>query len=293
MRSYSVFQRWSSQEHKTWQFEIYKKYNKELTDMLIAFKASKKFTYKQLTVLGGTFPASADDYFNFDDPTHVGNFKTIKDWSNTYNNLSKWIYLNALVAITSNFELYLSSIIKLSLDSDPGLIVGDSQAIDGMKLKKHNKNKINYDQYVIGCVKGTWDSRLKNLENLFNTKFEIISNNLSQLEHMRSTRNDIAHAFGRSLKETENHEVLNPLALPNMTFEKLLNYQIILFKITETIDSYLLKNHIGQYQIVLYYYLWLQKNKRSNNFRKDLGRFRNRATKKEYVKDLKEYYSNL
>ena len=273
--------------------------------MLISFNASQSYTYKTLTACGANFSLNADNYFNFKDHTHVGTFKTLGDWSNTHNEFSKWIYLNALVSLTSNFEIYLSSIIKISLDSDPGTIIGASKSVDGMLLKKYKNHKIDHAVYVTGCVKGTWLSRINTLEKTFNTNFPIIRNNLKHLERIRNVRNNVAHAFGRSIKDTENYEVVNNYALPRMTFERLIKYQSLIFKIVETIDEYLLKNHIGQYQLILYYHLWkIEKRKSysfnslqiqtfSADFKKDLGHYRKIATKKIFAKDLVSYYENL
>lgn len=307
MRSYTKFDRWISQEHRSWQFEIFRQYNKELTNMLISFNASQNYTYSTLPKNGATFEAKADDYFNFKDHRHIGTFKTIQEWSDTHNELSKWIYLNALVSLTSNFEVYLSSIIKISLDSDPGVTIGASQQIDGMFLKKYDKHKLEHEQYVIGCVKGTWLHRLTNLEKIFNSDFSIIRNNLSHLEKLRNTRNNVAHAFGRSLKDIENYEIVNSYNLPRMTYERLIKYQSLIFKIVETLDEYLLKNHIGQYQLLLYYSQWrtkkypnynfkfnsLQIEYYGSNFRKDFGRYRQIATTKDFVRKLINYYESL
>ncbi len=305
MRSYTKFERWVSQEHRSWQFEIFRQYNKELTTMLISFNASQSYTYKTLTASGANFSLKADDYFNFKDHRHVGTFKTLGDWSNTHNEFSTWTYLNALVSLTSNLEIYLSSIIKISLDSDPGTIIGASKSVDGMLLKKHKKHKIDHNEYVTGCVKGTWLSRINNLEKIFNTNFPIIRNNLKHLERIRNTRNNVAHAFGRSIKDTENYEVVNNYALPRMTFERLIKYQILIFKIVETIDEYLLKNHIGQYQLILFYHLWKIEKKKtfpfnnlqiqyfSRDFQKDLGQYRKISTKKKFASDLVAYYEYL
>lgn len=307
MRSYTKFDRWISQEHRSWQFEIFRQYNKELTNMLISFNASQNYTYSTLPKNGATFESKADDYFKFKDHRHIGTFKTIQNWSDTHNELSKWIYLNALVSLTSNFEIYLSSIIKISIDSDPGTIIGASKSIDGMYLKKYNKHKLEHDDYVIGCVKGTWLSRINNLEKIFNSTFFIIRDNLKHLERLRNTRNDVAHAFGRSLKDIENYEVVNSYNLPRMTYERLIKYQSLIFKIVETLDEYLLKNHIGQYQLLLYYSQWrmkkypnynfsfnnLQIQYYGANFRKDFGQYREIATTKNFVKELIHYYENL
>ena len=302
--SYSKFDRWISQEHRSWQFEIFKQYNKELTNMLISFNASQSYTYKSLTKSGADFSHQADNYFTFKHHRHIGTFKTIQDWSNTHNELSKWIFLNALVSLTSNFEIYLSSIIKISLDSDPGTIIGASKSVDGIFLKKHKKHKIDHTEYVTGCVKGTWLTRINNLEKIFNTNFPIIRNNLNHLERLRNIRNDVAHAFGRSIKDTENHEIVNKYALPRMTFERLIKYQSLISKIVEAIDDYLLKNHIGQYQLILYYHRWRIEKKKtytlnsfqiqtySMNFRKDLGQYRRTSTHKKFAYDLACYYES-
>ena len=303
--SYTSFARWQSQEHRSWQFEIFRKYNKELTNMLISFKASQKYTYQHLTASGAKFELLADQYFTFEDPRHIGTFKTIRDWSDSHNELSSWIYLNALIALASNFELYLSSIIKLALDSDPGVIFGASHSIDGVYIKKYGKKKIDYDKYVRPCVTGEWDKRRSNFEMIFNCEIPIIRKNIKQLEKLRLLRNDIAHAFGRSLRVTKNHEKVEAYKLPKMTYKKLIKYQIIMFKIVEHLDDYLLKNHIGQYQLILYYHNWKIKNKMTfkfnntqiqyfgTNFRKDLGQYRKIATKKTFAKDLVSYYENL
>lgn len=45
-------------------------------------------------------------------------FKNIKEWSNSFNELQNWMNLNALLAMMSNLETYMATVIPLAIESD-------------------------------------------------------------------------------------------------------------------------------------------------------------------------------
>ncbi len=68
-------------------------------------------------------------------------FKNIKEWSNSFNELQNWMNLNALLAMMSNLETYMATVIPLAIESDIGVLYGVSKRIDGIELLKHGKQK--------------------------------------------------------------------------------------------------------------------------------------------------------
>src|SRR5690606_3977391 len=106
-------------------------------------------TYKHLKNNNASWTDFASDHLMFEVPKGEEIFKNLKGWSDTYNQFENWINLNSLLAISSNFETYLSTIVSLSLESDPGVLFNSSKSIDGISLPKKGANNSKLEEDVI------------------------------------------------------------------------------------------------------------------------------------------------
>ena len=128
-------------------------------------------------------------------------FSNLKDWSNAYNDLENWTNLNTLVAISSNFETYLATIIPLAIKSDIGVLFGATRRIDGIEIIKHGKDKpLNFDKTVENCTKGTWQSRINTYQRTFGVTPNYLKKNISKVCvccHSKNNYFDLFKLFAR------------------------------------------------------------------------------------------------
>lgn len=296
----SSFDRWIPHEKTTWAYQIFKKYDMQITKNIWAFEPIPAFVYSSLKKNGAKWEDLPSVHLNFQNGKFL-NYDNLKEWSNSFNDFTNWAFLNTLMAISSNFETFLDNVIRLAILSDPGVIIGSSKSIDGMVLLKQKANR-NFDlkTVVTNCVKGDWNSRWLSIHKLFPSAPDTISKSITDLEYLRKARNDIGHSYGRNLEETRQitkKEILTPR---NVGIQRVNKIQKIVRKIAKELDSYLLKNHIGEFQFVnLYHSMYDSLNKschyaiRAKEFKKEIGRSGVSCISDEYSKQIALFYENL
>lgn len=301
MPSLHKFERWESKFPHSWAYNVFNKHYDEMQKMYITFKNAHKYTY---TTLGGS-KASWSDYpskhFKFKNPKEFWNFKDLKEWSNSFNDLENWMNLNTLVAISSNLEIYLSSIIPLAIESDVGILYGTPHRIDGIEIVKYgNRDKFDFTDKVISCTKGNWQSRTNSYKSIFGTLPSVLEKNISELDKIRNIRNDVAHAFGRDIEESRRRMEVTTLPILKLSDKRLNEIFILTKEIAKVVDEHLLNAHIGEYQMLLYYHeLYPSLNKkchsseRARTFRKIYGGHLNFPAGRKFTRGLVEYYENI
>lgn len=213
--------------------------------MYWAFQCSSKYTFKMLGQTGANRTDLAHNHFN----TNIANV-TLLDWQDSFKSFTNWNNLNQILAQAACFETYIASILKLVFDSDPGMIVGAAHHIDGVRQLKFGDtidNKIT-DLYLINCTKGTWQSRISSINSLFGVTFNTLNTHCGDLERLRDIRNSVGHAFGRSISKSQDYG--KPVTLPmiKVNEKKVLKYFTIIYACIKEIDSYIMNNHIGNFQ---------------------------------------------
>lgn len=209
--------------------------------------------------------------------------------------------LNALVAILSNLETYMATIIPLALESDIGVLFGTPNKIDGIEILKNGKESpFDFDDIVVSCTKGTWDSRLAAYKRAFGRAPKYLEGQISELDKMRNLRNNVAHSFGRDIEASRKKGEVTTLPIEILSRQRLLKYQAIVWKSAKAIDAHLHNSHIGEYQRVLFYhglYPSLNKkvhpNQRAVELKKKIGQFGDIAAGKNFCKGLVAYYEAL
>ncbi|MCL5224957.1 hypothetical protein [Pseudomonas nunensis] len=300
------FDRWAGRGRTTWPFQVFQKHNAELSTMLIAHASALKFTYKYLGSKKANWEDPINKYFPNSEELMLCGFDTVKSWSDSYNTADNWINLNCVMAISSNFETYLSTVVKLALESDTGVLFGASKRIDGIEILKHGKkHSSNFEDEILNCTKGDWNSRTNSFLRIFGKAPDILLKNTRSLESIRKIRNDLGHAFGRDIKASRNHEVVNISKPKTLSREKAVKYQKLVFKICKDIDNQLFIDHIGEYQAVHFYHKLRQtlkhddenKSRQLGNhvfaLKKGLGHYGVELAGKKFCKGLIEYYEEL
>lgn len=268
--------------------------------MYTAFETSRKFTYSNLGKIA-KWSDQPTQHFPFVRPLGFDQFTDMRDWSDAYNDLENWVNLNTLVAISSNLETYLATVIPLALSSDVGTLYGTSKRIDGIQILKHGHSKaFDFEQHVVACTKGDWSSRLAAYERLFGRSPKIFSSNISSLEKIRNIRNNVAHSFGRDIEASRNQQQVKTLPIEKLSRETLLSLQKISWQLAKSVDVHLHRFHIGEYQALAFYHSMypglrkdLHASMRAMELKKRIGGFGASSVGKEFCKGLVQYYEAL
>ncbi|EQB0495994.1 hypothetical protein [Vibrio mimicus] len=299
------FERWKSREASTWAFQVFQKHNKELSRMYIAHIASHEYLYRNLGK-SAKWEDEITSHFVFKDDTQAHTFDDVRSWSDSFNEFDNWVNLNSVMAMSSNLETYMATVVKLALESDVGTLFGTSRRIDGIEIIKHGRNQpFDFSDKLMSCTKGEWSSRANALEKIFGKVPTIIQDNISSLEKLRKLRNNVGHAFGRDIDESRNHNVLNALDIHKLKREKTLEYQKLIFGIARALDKQLLTDHIGEYQTLYFYHNLRPILKHSDTIparqlgnhvailKRKLGQFGAAKAGKKFCRELIVYYESL
>lgn len=257
MSSNVGFSRWVPHMNFSMPYSAYNSYNSELRQMYRAMLSSHSYVYTSLkNDRGAKWKDAPSRYFTFDSEVKKTNafFVDLKEWSDAYNRLENWNNLNTLVAICANFETYLVGIIKLSLESDVGVLYGMSKELDGIKAIKSGK-KFDFTTEIVSCTKGDWSSRISHMKQYFGAVPSILETNISQLDKMRRIRNDVAHSFGRNIDDAQEIHKLQRLDSKKITSKQLLKYWKLVDNCVREFDNQFFKQHVGEYQLLYFYHL--------------------------------------
>ena len=248
------FDRWNSKDDTTWVYRLFIKRMTNLNEMLWAsipalsyaqgmYRRNKK-NDKPLKSTEELFKASGEDVRRLD--------PTVDDWYNNIREFENWNRLNSLVALLSAFEVYLSAVVSLSIESNPSLLLNSTKLIDGVKLLKSNNDKHDYFKITENVTKGTWTERTNEMKKLFPVVPEILPNNIGELDKMRILRNNVAHAFGRDIKTARLKGVTMLDKAERLQLKRLQKWMGLIAAIVEEIDVCFLDDHIGEYESIYY-----------------------------------------
>lgn len=298
-RSDVSFHRWGHVQNHTWPYQVYKLYNEELSSFIWAQECANRYTYKHLKKNGADWSDAPTAHFTL--PAYrIGQLKSIKGWSEVYNESLNWQRLNCVMAISSNMETYLASVVALAIESNPGVLLGATKLIDGAKLLKEGTldNEV-YANHIKMCTKGEWSSRLAAFEHLFVRAPESYRKGLSTLERMRKLRNNLGHAFGRDIDASRNFSFNKKQPVDRLQLTTLVKYLDKAYNIVTDIDEFLLNNHIGEFQAVVAYHLHRNelivngnKSETANALKKFYGR-QDQQIGKVFCRELVSYYEGL
>jgi hypothetical protein len=220
----------------------------------------------------------------------------LERWHGFINEFENWNRLNSLVALLSSLEVYLSSVVSLALESNPGLLLNASKAVDGVHILKIKNENHQFFRNTEKVTKGTWTERTNEFYKIFSSIPTLLASNIGELDHMRILRNKVAHAFGRDI---EKARCRNSTILENaerLSLKRLQKWLKLIFEIVKELDTYLLTNHIGEYEMIYLYHT----NKSFINS-KGIGYFKSlinqqnfcQMRSKTFCKELIEYYKKL
>lgn len=291
-----TFDRWSSPYPHSLPYRIFKVSDNEVRSLVISYESSFSFVCSNLSKTGATWNSPAHDF----GLTQSNKVLTVRQWVKNSKEFANWMRLSLLMSMCSNVETYMASIIRESIESDPGIIMGISHLIDGIKLLKSGNN---VDENVIAdhikkCTKDSWSSRLCSIEKLFGA-MPVIANNIKHLEDIRKLRNTVGHAFGRNIEKSQQYNRIEIDPIERLSVNRYNKYITLLFDIVQEFDKIVTRNHIGCFEIILQYHKMyesikhLDKGYQVNELKEKLTIEKNTGVSKKLCRGVYLYYKNL
>lgn len=290
------FNRWSTPYPHSLPYRIFKESDKEVRSLVNTYERSFSYICTNLKKSGATWEAPAFNFGLIDNNQTV----TVKQWILNAKEFGNWMRLNLLMSMCSNVETYIASVIRESIESDPGIIMGASHYIDGIKLLKSGK-KVDENviaEHIKKCTKDTWSSRLNNIEKLFGA-MPIIASNIGALEEIRKLRNTVGHAFGRNIEKAQQYFKIEIEPMGRLSVKRYNKYITILFDMVQEFDEIITRNHIGCFEIIFQYHKMyesikhLDKDKQIEKLKEALHEETNSGVNKDLCRGVYLYYKDL
>jgi len=270
------FERYKLIEERSLAYRLFKRHHTHFNDIYWSHKVSSGHAFSSTRQIKPT--DTVKSHFNPQN-IEIRDGRTLKDWSKWYSGFDDWTRMAAIIGIAGYLETYIAQISASAFESSPSLIFGGGPKIDGATFLKHNST---YDlfSYTESLTKGDWQSRISSYKKYFGScSFE---NRISDLEKLRTLRNDAGHSFGRDIKLMKFAQSWEVKSLPKITDKKMALFLELVQTVAFEIDKQVAETYIGQYEVIKLYHIWLLSN---NNIR-TRGR-------KVVVKEFKKHFYNV
>lgn len=197
----------------------------------------------------------------------------IPDALKEYKEVENWVRLATVVFAASGLELFVRRAVRLSLLSDPGLLIGRPQAVDGVSLLKAG-NLPKMEERVTPCTDGVWSARETAIASIFGRRIPEIFNNLSELQFLQSLRNSIGHDLARTARRKDfwylDPEQAEPQLVERVSPEKVQNLLRLVGLIGEKLEE-TARSHIGSFELFQFWHLFKFEGAKPTN--KVIGRY--------------------
>jgi len=221
----------------------------------------------------------------------------IDDWKIEFKQFELWVRLSAAMSIAGYFEVYLRSMIRAALESDPGVLIASPKSVDGAALLKRDPS-YSYLGETEPCLKGDWTKRLSAYREFFGKVPPELEGARSELDSLRNLRNGVGHTFGREPDDYTTRYLVGLRPFTPLSAIRLQKWQGLVETAAMAVDEHLLADHIGAYEAVAFYHEGRPEFARSGGgiaraFKKSLSRTFTDSPSYEYCQELSEYYEKL
>lgn len=294
------FNRWNHTQSYSWPFRVFKQYYEELNLLYWSIQGTKNYIFPSMKDKGLTWDLEPSAELRIPSTKH--NFESLRGWAKGYDTSLVWTRLNFSMSLNAILETYLSTIISLSIESDPGLLIYAPHSVDGTLFLRRQGGfpRDKYDKFVIGITKGTWSSRLSAFQDLFGVALESWRNSVSILEQLRNKRNSIGHAYGRDISKSRQFMITEKMPIEGISDKSLMAFFDAVYKVAKNTDNYLLETHIGEYQFILAYHSFFQTHhpqgsltEKAYAFRKFFGNNYKERITRQFCTDLATLYESF
>ncbi|WP_234122365.1 hypothetical protein [Clostridium hydrogenum] len=292
------FNRWKSQDDYSYAFRLFNKYHTYMNSLYWSYVPaydSAQYTYRN--AIKKVPNNTTHKVFHLSGKNSDRVVSNINEWSKNLKEFDNWTRLNSLVAVNAYFEIYLSSVISLAIESDLGLLYCFSKEFDGIKVLKYgNQEKYSFYDKSEEITKGTWPKRISNYKQIFGKVPVELEKHEGDLEKIRKIRNDVTHSFGRDIELSRSRDTKRIIDIERISTERLQKYMGIIREVARGIDKHLLNNHIGDYENIYYYHICKDKlilQNPTQDFKKKLNSLYVKNKGWDYINSLIDYYKKL
>jgi hypothetical protein len=284
------FNRWRSWKKTTWPYELFIQHHTQLNQFYWSHAAATVYLSREMRAIPDT--SSTKQVFSLppDDQRRIP--VTVGEWGEHYKELNNWVRLCCVVALCSNLEVYLRSVISLSLESDPGTLLGASHAVDGVVLLKKDPS-YSYTEDAKLATSGSWSSRIAAFRRFFRNVPPELEAARAELDQLRIFRNGVSHTFGRDAGEYLEHLTMQTKPLKRVSEARLKSWMGLVLKVVKAVDAHLLQQHIGAYETLLYFHQLSNTSWRTperETVKKNIGKMHHETPSKKYFDSLIAHY---
>lgn len=254
-------ERWNSPFPHTIAFVLFKEHFTELNNVYWAHVPAASTIEKKALESLKSEDADPKLYFLIPDKDDRRMAQTYSQWKSFYRDFSNYTRLNMVMLLSSCFETYLRTIVSLSLESKPGIIIKAPDAVDGWFLFRKNRDYGNYGskdyqfvEEINSVCQGDWNSRANAYIKFFES-IPLSEKEISELDDLRQKRNLVGHYFGREKQKYETPLFFEPSPVQRISHEKLIKYFNTVYAAVVKIDKHLHRDYIGSYDVMKYFYI--------------------------------------
>jgi hypothetical protein len=241
----------------TMAFRRFKRHHTELNNLYWTWAPCEKIALRNVDGADGSIMADVHFSYTGDDSRRVA--VPIQQWKDQLKDYANWTRLNVIMAASSYFEVYLQTVVSLSILSRPGVLWGLGGVIDGASFIREKDERFLEDlqKGAIPCVRGEWPKRASAFKKMFGELPATLDQNLGDLDRLRKLRNGIGHSFGRSLDSITYRVDLPDKPMERLSEKRMKKYLGIIMDVAANIDAFLLTNFIGCYELLYYYHKYV------------------------------------
>ena len=296
--------RWESPFPYSLAFNLFKQHFEEINRSYWAFVPAantiKSFAKKSLL----DDNADPKKFFLIPDEEDRRMAPTYGEWKTDFSEYVNYSRLNIIMLLSSCFETYLRTVVSLSFESKPGVIINCQDAVDGAALLKRdimygnmNDKSYRFGEVIEEVCRGEWANRFCAFQKYFGKLPPQLLDLSKDLDELRVTRNNLGHYFGRRKDVYSAPIDFEPIETTRISHERILKYFKLIYSAAKMIDGYLHKNIIGSYDIIKKYFFSLSNgeiltdpyNPDAYQLRKLLGRHDLTRVGKKYYDELVTY----
>lgn len=296
--------RWISPFPYTIAFRLFKQHFTELNNIYWSFVPVDSTIKKTAKSALQANDADPKTFFLVRDEDDRRIAPTYGEWKQHFSDFSNYTRLNMIMLLNSCFETYLRTVLALSFESKPGVIIGCPEAVDGVFLLKNDSTYGNaadpnyrFSRQIQDICSGEWSKRFSILQKYFGILPDDITNKESALDEFRRKRNNIGHFFGREKHEYTAPLRFSPEEVMHVSHNKLLEYFQLINNVASNIDKFFHKNYVGSYDIIKLYFDLLgngvisvtQPGNRAIELKKNLGTEGVYRASKVYYREIVAY----
>lgn len=253
--------RWESPFPYSLAFNLFKQHFEEINRSYWAFvpAANTIKSFAKKTLLKDN--ADPKTFFLIPDEEDRMVAPTYGEWKNNFSEYVNYSRLNIIMLLSSCFETYLRTVISLSFESKPGVIINCRDAVDEAALLKKdimygnmNDKSYRFGEVIEEVCRGEWAKRFCAFQKYFGKLPSELLDLTQDLDELRVTRNNLGHYFGRRKDEYSAPIDFEPKETTRISHERILKYLRLIYLAAKMIDDYLYKNIIGSYDIIKKYF---------------------------------------